>query len=133
QGAYREALEDLERSIELARRDRNPVEAAISAVCAADLCMVGMNDRRSALQFVDRPGALEHVITYRDAYFQYWPYWGGLFKLYLLAGDVAAAESVARNKFTADKWYGPYVAAYLHAARGECAQAAAASNQVLEW
>src|SRR6185503_19042644 len=71
--------------------------------------------------------------TYQDFYFQYWPYWGGRMKALLLAGDVAAANALAKQKFTADKWYGPYVAAYLHAARGECAQAVAAAGRVLDW
>jgi tetratricopeptide (TPR) repeat protein len=75
----------------------------------------------------------EAAITYRDTYFHYWTYWGGLFKLHLLNGDLDAAGALARRKFAADKWYSSYVASYLHGARGECAQAAAAASRVLEW
>lgn len=70
---------------------------------------------------------------HRDTYFHYWPYWGGLFKLHLLSGDLTAADALAKRRFAADKWYGPYVDAYLHAARGHCAQAAAAASRILEW
>jgi tetratricopeptide (TPR) repeat protein len=133
QGGYREGLADLDRSIALARGEEAFVDEAMAEVDAANLCMVGMNDARRAFRYMERFTEYESLLTYRDTYFNYWTYWGGLFKLYLLGGNVDAADSLAKRKFAADKWYGPYVAAYLHAGRGECAQAAAAASRVLEW
>jgi tetratricopeptide (TPR) repeat protein len=100
---------------------------------AAHLLMVGMDDRLGALREIGPWADLEDLITYRQAYFSYWEFWGGLFKLQLLNGDVGAAAALAKTKFATDKWYGSYVVAYLHAARGECSQAAAAASRVLEW
>lgn len=132
-GAYREALADLDRAIETARRQPNPVEEAMAQISAAYVWMLGRNDARTALERMRQCATLAGSITYRDTYFNYWVYWGGLFKLQLLNGDLAAAEAIAKQKFAADKWYGPYVAAYLHAARGECAPAQAAASRILEW
>ena len=133
QGRYRDALADLERAAGLARQGRGPVQELMARMEAASLQMVGWNDPRAAFEQIRRCATLDTSITYRGTYFQYWPYWGGLFKLRLLAGDLGGAASLAGEKFTADKWYGPYVDAYLHAARGECAQADAAASHVLEW
>jgi tetratricopeptide (TPR) repeat protein len=133
QGTYREALADLERAATLLHRSHATVEEAMARLDAANLYIVGMNDSLAAFRQLRRCATLEGAITYRDSYFQYWPYWGGLFKLHLLNGDLAAATTLARQKFAADKWYGSYVAAYLHAARGKCAQASAAASRVLEW
>jgi len=133
QGAYREALADLERAAGIAAQIRDPHREAIARMNAATLHLVGRNDSLAAFAQIRRCVKLESAITYRDTYFEYWPYWGGVFKLRLLAGDRAAAAALAKQKFTADKWYGPYVAAYLHAASGECAQASAAASRVLEW
>lgn len=133
QGAYRDALADLERAAQLARQDRDEVNEAMARVEAATLAMVGRDDRVAAFRQIGRCASLENAITYRFTYFNYWPYWGGMFKLYLLKGDVAAAEALAKQKFAVDKWYGSYVESYLHAARGDCAQAAAAASRILEW
>ena len=132
QGAYRDARADLGRAIELAG-DHNPVQEAMTRMDAASLLMVGFGDRLAAFRQVERCAALEPSITYLETYFNYWEYWGGLFKLYLLDGNHAAATVLAKQKFAPDKWYDPYVASYLHAAKGGCAQAAAAASQVLEW
>jgi len=132
-GAYRAALADLANAIEIARSEGRAVEEAIAHMDAATLHLAGRNDARAAFANIEECEDLEPSITYRDVYFHYWEYWGGRFKLLLLHGDDAAAEDLARQKFTADKWYGPYVTAYLHAARGECAQAGAAASQILDW
>lgn len=133
QGAYREALDDLEQAAELAHRAQDPAEESLARVEAARLIMVGRDDARAAWRQVQRSARSERSITYRDSYFSYWPYWGGVFKIHLLAGDLAGASALAKAKFAADKWYGPYVESYLHAARGECAQASAVASRVLEW
>jgi len=133
EGRYRDALADLKQAAELARQTHRPVEEAIARMDAAHLHMAQWQDARVAFEQIARCAALDTAITYRGTYFQYWPYWGGLFKLRLMAGQFEAAAALAREKFSADKWYGPYVDAYLHAARGECAQAAAAASRVLEW
>jgi tetratricopeptide (TPR) repeat protein len=133
QGAYRAALADLDRSAELARQAHDAVGEAIARMEAASLSLVGRKDSLAAFRQIGRCASLGDSITYRYAYFSYWAYWGGLFKLHLLNGDLVAAEGLARQKFAVDKWYGSYVESYLHAARGECAQAAAAASQILEW
>ncbi|HEY3215697.1 MAG TPA: hypothetical protein VGK93_04330 [Candidatus Eisenbacteria bacterium] len=133
QGAYRDALAELERAAELARQNHDEVREAIARVGAAGLYMIGRNDRLAAFREVERCARLGGAISYRYTYFNYWTYWGDLFKLHLLNGDLAAAEALARQKFAADKWYASYVESYLHCARGECAQAAAAASRVLEW
>ncbi len=133
QGAYRDALADLASAATLDDQGRNRVEEAMARIDAATLHIVGRNDRQAAFDQIAQCADLEGAITYRDTYFNYWVYWGGLFKLRLFAGDHAGAEALAKEKFATDKWYGPYVAAYLHAARGECEQASAAASRVLEW
>ena len=133
QGAYESALADLEEAAELAGHDRDRIGEAIARNEAAVLHMVGFNDPAASSRQVRQCASLEDAITYRDTYFHYWPYWGNRFKLDLLGGDLGAAEALAKQKFAPDKWYGPYVEAYLHAARGQCAQAAAAASRVLEW
>lgn len=133
QGAYRAALADQERAAELAHQDRNAAEEATARMEIASLHMLGRNDRSAAFRQIGRCASLEDAITYRYSYFSYWAYWGGLFKLHLLNGDAETARALARQKFAADKWYGSYVASYLHAAQGDCSQAAAAASQILEW
>jgi tetratricopeptide (TPR) repeat protein len=133
QGACAAALADLQESAGIARRDRDAAAEAMARMDAAVLHMVARKDRAAASRQVRECEAIEEAITYHDTYFTYWPYWGSRFKLDLLNGDFAAAEALARRKFGADKWYGPYVEAYLHAARGNCAQAVAAASRILEW
>jgi eukaryotic-like serine/threonine-protein kinase len=132
-GACAAALADLDRAVTLARQGRDIPTEARSRMEAAGLLMLAWNDRAAAFRRIAGFERAESAITYRDAYFDYWPWWGGLFKLHLLDGNLGAAEALARRKFVADKWYGPYVEAYLDAARGNCAQAAADASRILEW
>ena len=133
QGAHAAALADLEEAAGIARRGGDRVTEAGVRIDAALLRLVAWNDRAGAAREIGRCKELEGAISYRDTYFHYWPYWGGRFKLDLLLGDIPSAEALARRHFGPEKWFGPYIEAYLHAARGDCAQAAAAASRVLEW
>jgi tetratricopeptide (TPR) repeat protein len=99
----------------------------------AHLLVLGWNDWTAARREIEASLSGEDRITYADTYFEYWPYWGRRFKLRLLEGDLEGAEALAEDKFSMEKWYGPYVGAYLQSARGECAQAEASSSTMLAW
>jgi tetratricopeptide (TPR) repeat protein len=132
-GGVEAALRDLATAAAIALQENDPADAAVNEIAAALILMLMKDDAPAALACVARSSTAAAAITYRDAYFSYWPYWGGLFKLHLLNRDLEAATALAQERFGADKWYGPYVTTYLHAAKGECEQAAAAASRILEW
>ena len=133
QGRYREALATMDRAIAVARQDDDPVRERLLHLNKALLSVLGWNDWAAAGREIETSAVEADRVTYASRYFEYWPYWGRHLKLRLLGGDLAGAETLAKQKFSMEKWYGPYVGAYLQGARGECAQAEASSSTMLTW
>jgi eukaryotic-like serine/threonine-protein kinase len=133
QGRYRQALEDLDQAVAHTNYDAGEIYAAVARADRALLWTLGWSDSTAARREIDACSGVEESITYADAYFQYWPYWGRLFQLYLASGDVQQARELAERKLGMETWFRPYVQVYLECAMGECEQAAASATEILQW
>lgn len=132
-GRYRQALDDFGQVISRSQRDAGDVYAAVAHADRALLWWLGWNDKGAVQREFDACADVESSITYADTYFQYWPYWGRRFKLYLATGDLQRAQELASGKLEVQAWFRPYVEVYFECARGDCERAVEKADELVQW